>query len=354
MDGIGDHALRLAERLRESHDINTSFLVCDPRWSGPAVLDGFRINCVSAREPLNLSNTIEKIIVTLGTESSAILLQFAPYGYASRGCPTWLIEGLRKLTQRSITPIITMFHELDAGRGKPWSSTFWLTPLQRILIRQLDMLSTLRLTNTDYHRKKLVEWKHGNVSLLPSFSTIGEPLTNPAIRARQKQIVVFGRAWQRKMTYLEGMEALASACRLVDAERVIDIGDPIPDDNRQIVCGLPLVRCGRLSAAEVSAWMHESVASFIFYPEALLTKSSIYAATCAHGTVPFITSSCRGELQITELSEGEDYLSLRTSIPKAQLPDLQHFSTHLYERYHSRSSYSAAQQIASMMKVLNR
>ena len=354
MDGIGDHALRLAERLRDFHNIETSFLVCDPSWSGPREIEGFRTTCLSSRRPKMLSNDIEELIASFGSRSAGILLQFAPYGYAARGCPVWLIQGLYRFTQQHGTPLITMFHELDAGRGKPSSSTFWLTPLQRVLIRNLAKLSTLRLTNTDYHRKKLAAWKISSIPLLPSFSTIGEPPTNPPISERRRQIIIFGRAWQRKLTYSEGTASLKHACELIGAERVIDIGDPISDDNRQQVCDLPLIRCGSLPSAEVSSWMHTSVASFLFYPKALLTKSSIYAASCAHGTIPFVTSSSSGPLEVTELSDGEDYLSLRTEMPKIQLSDLQQLSTRLYERYYSRSSYSAALQIASSVELLQR
>jgi hypothetical protein len=354
MDGIGDHALRLAERLRADHNVDSSFIVCDPQWVGPTVINGFQTSCLEAREPKDLSDMVERIISAHHSASTAVLLQFAPYGYEQRGCPAWLIQGLQRLTQRNFVPLMTMFHELDAGRGKPWSSTFWLTPFQRVLIRRLANLSNLRLTNTDYHRRKLTAWKIDNVSLLPSFSTIGEPAINPPMRERRKQIVIFGRPWQRKLAYLEGTAALKRACELVDAERIIDIGDPIPDDNRRQVYDLALIRCGSLPAAEVSAWMHASIASFLFYPEALLTKSSIYASTCAHGTIPFVTSFSEGSLQVTELSEGKDFLSLRHPLENTQILDLQKFSTDLYQRYLSRSSYSAAQQIASFMLRLQR
>ncbi len=350
MDGIGDHALRLAERLREFHSIETSFLVCDSSWTGPSQIDGFEVDCLEQRDAEDLATKIERCISKVDSDAQAILLQFAPYGYASRGCPAWLIQGMRAFTSRNVTPLITMFHELDAGRGKPWSSTFWLTPVQRLLIRQLGTLSHVRMTNTDYHRRRLSNW-HINASLLPSFSTIGEPTSNPPMRGRKNQMVVFGRPWQRKLTYLEGSTKLKYACELIKAERVIDIGDPIPGDDRNQICSIPLVRCGALPSSEVREWMHSSVGSFLFYPDALLTKSSIYAATCAHGTIPFVTSNCEKSLQTTELKKGEDYISLLDP-SKIQLSDLQHFSTRLYENYRSRSSVSAAHHVASVMAQL--
>ncbi len=197
-----------------------------------------------------------------------------------------------------------------------------------------------------------MDWGITNISLMPSFSTIGEPSFDVPIRERRRQLVVFGRPWQRQLAYSEGAAALANACTQIAAERIIDIGDPIPGDERSDVGGVPLVRCGSLPAAEVSGWMHSSLASFLFYPDALLTKSTIYAATCAHGTIPFVASNCEESLRETELYKGKDYIPLQAGSPKLDPTEFQEISTTVYERYQDRNSAASAKQIASIMLAL--
>jgi hypothetical protein len=352
MDGIGDHAVRLAQQLRRFHNIETSFLVCDPDWKGPTEIDSFAIKTLQRRGATEFSQAIRAYQKDRNYDFNTILLQFAPYGYSVKGCPLWLANAIERFSKERASTFITMFHELEAGRGKPWNSTFWLSPIQKLLIRRIAACSTLQFTNTAYHRQTLHEWGYNAVKLLPSFSTIGEPTENPPATERERQIIVFGRPWQRSLSYTEGIEALNAACKLINAKKVIDVGAPIPSENRNSICGLPLVRYGSLPSQEVSSLMSKSVASFIFYPEALLTKSSIYAASCAHGAIPFVAFKYRDKsLMETELDIDKDYVTVRSPELTYSSTNLLKMSSQVYERYQSRNSYSAASKIASSMQL---
>jgi hypothetical protein len=198
----------------------------------------------------------------------------------------------------------------------------------------------------------LHEWGYDAVKLLPSFSTIGEPTENLPATERERQIILFGRPWQRDLSYRKGIEALDVACKLINAEKVIDVGAPIPSENRDHICSLPLVRYGSLPSQEISSLMSKSIASFIFYPEALLTKSSIYAASCAHGAIPFVSFNYHDEsLMKTELDVDKDYIAIRDSKSTYNLTNLLKISSQVYERYQSRNSYSAASKIASAIRL---
>jgi len=348
VDGIDDHAFRLAERLREFHGIQTSFIVCNPKWNGPSDITGFNVIRLPSRNDISLVRTIQELTPTGSAQGLAVLLQFAPYGYAAKGYPAWIIRGIRKIRSSCNVPIITMFHELDVGKRKPWTSAFWIAPFQRTLLRKLVQNSTCRITNTQFHRTKLSEWGATDVSLVPSFSTIGEPSVNPDFSERKRQLVVFGRPWQRKLTYDRGRHLIGEIHKLIGLEQITDIGDPIPGDDAATLEGLPIIRRGRLHSSDISHLMSFSIASLLSYPIPLLTKSSIYGAICAHGTLPFIISESSSCDDKSELESGIDYILAELSLAESLPGDLAAFSARLSERYHSRSSMSAARHIASL------
>jgi hypothetical protein len=243
-----------------------------------------------------------------------------------------------------------MFHELDAERGWPSHSAFWVKDLQRLIIRRLAASSSFRLTNTALHLAKLKAWQSGKVDLSASFSTVGEPVTNLPVNKRQRQVIIFGRPSQRSLAYDKGRYALKTACELVGAERIVDIGSPIGWHDDLDCCGVPIVRYGILPAEQVSSLIGSSIASFIYYPNSLLTKSSVYAASSAHGTIPFTSMDQTDKRRKTELVPGKDFVAILSSGATEMIPDLQGFSTELYNRYQLRSSSAACSLIAQLLQ----
>ncbi|MFZ4728709.1 MAG: glycosyltransferase family 1 protein, partial [Pseudanabaena sp.] len=73
-----------------------------------------------------------------GDRTSPVLLHYVGYGYAKRGCPVWLVDGIQRW--KNLYPdrlLVTMFHELHASGTPPWTSSFWLSPLQKNLVTRL-------------------------------------------------------------------------------------------------------------------------------------------------------------------------------------------------------------------------
>ena len=345
VDGIGDYALQLARRLREDHDIVTSFVVADPDWIGGDV-EGFSAIKLRSRSPSSFLDAVNECDGDTQGDPSPILLQFSPYGYEKRGYPLWLQKTIEGWPKVSSSPIHVAYHELEVSGRPPWSSAFWVPPLQRNLIKRITQVSAFQYTNCEDYRFKLEHAGSGRITLIPNFSTIGEPAVNPRFAERERNVVVFGRGAQREMNYRFGMDALLPLCKAVNADRIIDIGAPIAGHAITELGGIPIVRCGRLDAEDVNKWMATSIASFIAYPVPLLTKSSVHAVSCANGTIPFVFDHQAKELSCPGLVADEDFVSLRRHQETLNLPPLEELSATVHRNYLKRDSHVAALTIA--------
>lgn len=249
-EGVGTYAAALAEALAV-HGVETRFVVPD------RTVEGFR------RE--------------IG-DAETVLLHYAGYGYQRRGCPSWLIEGLAGWRGR----LVTVFHEVWAT-GPPWRSSFWLLPLQRRIAAGLARRSAALVTTLEIYGDMLRPWAKG-VSVMPVFSTVGEPEAVPAFAERERRIVVFGGAGVRRRTWERFLPDLARTARELGVREVVDVGPPIalPGSVEEV----PVRALGVLPPDEVSGLLLESAAGFLAYPPDFLPKSTIFAAYCAHGMLP--------------------------------------------------------------------
>ena len=119
-----------------------------------------------------------------------MLLHFVGYGYQKRGCPVWLLRGLKAWKRRQKgARLITMFHELYPS-GLPWQSSFWTSPLQRGICRELARLSDV--TNRAESVCILRMTGRTDVLNLPVLSNVGEPESRQPIGDRDRRLVVFG------------------------------------------------------------------------------------------------------------------------------------------------------------------
>ena len=341
IDGIGDYALQLARRLRENHSINTSFIVADPRWNGGPV-EGFHAVGLPERTMTNYLDSIEKSRELFPTEDFAVLIHFSPYSYQLRGYPLWLERSLKLLQTR----VHIIYHELDWTDLNPLRSGFWLSPLQRQLIRRVTRLVNVQYTNTELHRRKLEDGGSGRVTLIPNFSTLGEPRTNPPFEGRRNFLTVFGRSAQRQWTYKYGRNALRSLCARLAIERIVDIGSPIEGDITPDIGGVPIVRCGRLEPDQINHWMATTVGSFMYYPVPFLTKSSVHAVSCAHGTIPFVFDDQARDHPCPGLITGEDFFPVTENSSDLVLPPLDELSSVVHRNYQARASFAAAKTVA--------
>jgi hypothetical protein len=251
-EGVGTYATALAEALAKL-GIETRFLV--PERNVQGLLSGIG-------------------------DAETVLLHYAGYGYQRRGCPVWLAEGLARWRGR----LVTLFHEVFAY-GPPWRSSFWLLPVQRRIAARLARRSGALATTLEIYVARLRPWtRDQEVTVMPVFSTVGEPAAVPAYGARARRIVVFGGAGVRGRTWGPFLPDLARTVRELGAEEIVDVGPAvaIPDT----VEGVPVRSLGVLPPAEVSDLLLGSAAGFLSYPPDFLSKSTIFAAYCAHGVLP--------------------------------------------------------------------
>lgn len=346
LDGIGDYALILAERLRSLSGIHTQFLACSHSPDDPEMFAGFAIRHLQMKNAENLCSTIRDM--TLGDRKIHVVLQFAAYGYAKKGCPWWLLKGLQRWRSDQEGKLISMFHELTAGGTPPWKSSFWLNPVQRSIIGGLSKCSDDVLTNTLLYKNVLSNWGFSNVTVSPTFSNIGEPEFRIPMSDRDRQIVVFGRPWQRQKVYRENLPQLEAACNAVGAETIVDIGAPF--GNKLTAAGkISIVSCGMLPAPRVSEILSRSLGCYICYPKGLLTKSGVFAASCSHGAIPFIMDESSTNPP-PELTEGLDYFSVSDTCPTWQLKHSEVLSINIFGSYQQRNSIQAARIYATMLK----
>ncbi|NEO44551.1 glycosyltransferase family 1 protein [Moorena sp. SIO3I6] len=287
IDGVGDYAFNLAQQLRKDFRIETHFLVCDPTWTGTTQIQGFPISQVNVHSADTLLSRLPR------DPTATVLLHYVGYGYAKRGCPVWLVDGLQRWRNASIhRTLVTMFHEVYAS-GPFWTSTFWLSLLQRNLAVRLVQLSDRVLTSKQLYAEilyQLGQGKHNQILTLPVFSNIGEPEQVPSLAKRNRRLVVFGGRNSRLRVYKNSITELSHTCKLLGIEEILDVGPPTCL-TLSSVNNVPIVEKGKLSAIEISDILLHSLVGFFDYPTDFLAKSTIFAAYCAHGLLP-VSARC--------------------------------------------------------------
>ncbi len=305
-DGVGDYAVHLARQLNREFGLETRFIVCDPTWEGSGEIHGFPVRRLSRHSAASLKRHLT---------ANPALLHFVNYGYEKRGCPVWLLEGLLQWKRRApAARLVTMFHELYAF-GPLWRSSFWLSPVHRMLAARLCRLSDAGVTSMRRYADRLAGWdetKTGEIPALPVFSNIGEPAHVPPLAARRRRMVVFGGKWLRTRAYTVSLDKLKAACRMSDIQEVVDVGPEL--DFRLPELGVPVAALGKRETGEISQVMLNSRAGFIDYPPAYLAKSTVFASYCAHGLARCFPG--RGKQRLT--------VFLRSSFSHCRRPGQRH------------------------------
>lgn len=273
--GVGDYAALLAEGLACGFGIESNFVAVE---LGPDACKENR----SVKQVERRAGTLAEVLDC----QQRVLLHYVGYGFQKRGCPVWLLRGLKSWKRRQDgARLTTMFHELYAT-GLPWQSSFWTSPLQRGICRELARLSDGLVTNRAASAGILKRiCGRDEVLNLPVFSNVGEPEMRLPIEDREPRLVVFGGSVWRRKALGEDVEDVRAICRTWGIEEVIEIG---PGATPLVELGVPLRKLGALPAVEVSAWMTRSRLGFISYPSSYLEKSGIFAAYAAHGVIPVL------------------------------------------------------------------
>lgn len=347
IDGLGDYALNLACQLRKNFGIETHFIVGDPTWTGSTSINGFPISMLTKRSAANLLSLLpdDSEIPIL------VLLHYVGYGYAKKGCPVWLVKGLELWKTQAANPrLVTIFHELYAV-GPPWTSAFWLSSLQRKLAARLTQLSDRCLTSRQDNVPILRQFslgKHTPISVLPVFSTIGEPEEVSSLAERPRRLVVFGTTARRLQVYQKSLPALERICRELEIEEVLDIGRPTGLDISEIK-GIPVIAMGERSAPEINTLLLNSVAGFLDYPAILLAKSSIFAAYCAHSLIPIVVGTAYDALQVDGLEAGKHYWLAEHQAEPMNLVTAQAIANNAHTWYQTHNLSVHARNFASQV-----
>ncbi len=231
-----------------------------------------------------------------------VILQFSAYGFQRRGVPLWLISSIRR-NKPKMARFGVFFHELYA-LGPPWSSSFYLTYVQRHVCRQMLGLSDFWLTN----RRQSYEWLDRFSSskescVLPAVSNVGELQSSAG--PRDKSVVVFGSASLRGSLY-ERYPGILHWAR--DNSYVVhDVGSPIEDAAlTRTLTQFKVMIHGRLPSASIGSLLERAQFGVLRYPVEYLAKSSILGAYCAHAVCPVIFSDRYPDSD--GLSAGTSYL----------------------------------------------
>jgi hypothetical protein len=277
IDGVGDYALNLARQLRKDFNIQTRFIVGNQNWSGNTEIEGFPISQVTDRSASTLLTLLSS------DPLSPVLLHYVGYGYAQRGCPVWLVDGLQRwkdsYPHRSI---VTMFHEVY-GSGSPWTSSFWLLPLQKNLVSRLLKYSHQCITSNQNYVDRLTylcEANSNNIISMPVFSNVGEPASVFPLTDRTKRAVIFGHKNGRKQVYQECLSALETVCKLLNVEEIYDIGVPT-GLVLSTIANARVIEKGITDSQEISEILQDSIVGFLNFPLPMyLAKSTIFAHGC--------------------------------------------------------------------------
>jgi hypothetical protein len=348
-DGLGDYALRLAGELQVKFGIKSRFIVCDPTWIGENEVEGFSIARLKDRSAASLKSSLIN-----SRPFSAVLLHYVGYGYARRGAPVWLVDGLERWrTGNEESRLLTMFHEVYAS-GPLWTSAFWLSSLQKHLAARLSRLSDACLTSRQGYAEilnSLSRNKHNSIATLPVFSNIGEPVQTPLLlKERRRRLVVFGGRSNRLRVYENSMAVLEKVCRALAIEEIFDVGPPTGLTVSQIN-SVPVVEMGERPAAEISALLSDVVAGFFNYHTTYLAKSTIFAAYSAHRLIP-ISASCDAAAQVDGLEAGKHYWTANSHEETLGLADGQEIADNAYAWYQNHNLSVQAEHLAVQISSL--
>jgi len=339
INGVGDYAFLLARELRCHHGLDTQFLVNDTRWTSSSAIEGFQSD--------SCSNNPEQFASQL-SNGSTVLLHYVNYAYQKRGCPLWLFQGLRLWKAQSPhNRLVTMFHELYAF-GPPWTSSFWLSPVHRVLAAQLCKLSNFAVTSMSMYSAKLSAWdesKAGLIHVLPVFSNIGEPVTVPKLKTRKNRMVIFGGKAMRTRAYTVSLKELTDVCQKLCVDEIVDVGPELGFSIPNI--GVPQIVLGKLDQGEIYNIMVESKFGYIDYFPGYLVKSGIFATYCSHGLVPVCARYNPSEKD--NVYNGKHYLESNAKSANLTSDFLQSISNNAFAWYQNHRLAKQTEMFAAVL-----
>ena len=299
IDGVGDYALNLAAKLRDCHATQTIFGV--PGLSGASNAGGF--------ETLPL----EQVVSANSSRFSNSVLHYVNYGYQRRGIPFGLLSIMAELRRLSRGRLVSIMHELYAF-GPPWTSAFWLRPLQKRIARSIARHSDACIVSSEAMRLQLRELAgEVAVSVHPVVSNFGEPaLQRSEIINRDPRCWVICGGTALIERSLRSLRAVLSRFpEPYGPQQLFVIGGRESSTVQALAAELTNIEIDyrpEISAADASQVLRRCCFAWLDYfrhqgvPTAVVLKSSAFAAMCAHAVIPVFPA--RG----SEISIGSERL----------------------------------------------
>ncbi len=257
-------------------------MIVDPQGGGVADY--------ATRLAIEMGSGVRVVAYTPGLKiepGEAVLLHYSGYGYTRYGAPVqllvWVMNNRRRMRRFGV-----FFHEIYAT-GKPTSSAFWFSPLQRWIASRLVKTSDFWVSNVE-RRAAWLEHRAGHKphTNLPVFSNVGELVAWPT--GKKPFIVVFGSAAVRASTYHAAGDALFRWATAQSLE-LHDIGSPVADP--AIAAALEhagAVVHGRMSNEAIHALLEAAAFGVVAYGSREAAKSGVFASYCAHAMTPVLLS----------------------------------------------------------------
>lgn len=214
VDGVGDYALNLALWLRKEYGVETRFVVCDLRWPKREEVEGFAVEKMTCWAAAELTARLE------GGGGDPVLLHYVGYGYQHRGVPLWLAEGLMNWkaagVRKGVAPrLITNFHEIWSFHPVPWKSAFYLSPVQRSLVKRIATMSDDAVTSTRNYARRIGGSAGRKIEVVPVASNLPAASVPRCgvMQGAPLRVLIFGQTWTRLPTvqkharFLMGLES---------------------------------------------------------------------------------------------------------------------------------------------------
>jgi hypothetical protein len=277
VDGVGDYALTLAAKLRDSTGYTTLFAT--PHLSAATSVRGFEVR------------PLEEL--TKSRQADRVILHYVNYGYQKRGVPFGLLSSLRRMRRARL---LTVFHELY-GSGPPWGSAFWLQSLQIHLAKSIARLSDECIVSNETFEtdlRRLVP--AAKIRLHPTPSGLEEPrLTNEQITDRDPhQWAIVGGTVLAERSLRSFVRVSRSIPESIAPRALFVLGGNESSTIRSLLNEIKVKSDyrPRVASAEASEILRRCSYMWIDYfhrpdvDSSVALKSSAFAAACAHAIIP--------------------------------------------------------------------
>jgi hypothetical protein len=284
VSGVGDYVSILGEALHVSSGGSVESRYLRAGHDGYQVGTGPADDRVTDLTDRASARALEEAILAMvgSAQGPALVVHYVGYGYQKRGCPVWLVSGLRRVRRRrpDLT-LLSVFHEFFATSRRPSTSSFWNGPLQQRLARDLARLSDGAVTSLAGWLPWLRRECAGRVVHAPVFSTVGELEAVRPLEQRSAVGIAFSTRTIGRIDTVDPQQ-LEAALQVLGVHRLLLVGESEPPRRRSIG-SVALDFVGRLDVPTLSRKLADARVGLISYPMSRLTKSTVAAAYLSHG-----------------------------------------------------------------------